>query len=347
MGVVRLLLALSVLIGHSTAIYGYTAISGRAAVQAFYMISGFYMAMVFSKKYQYKSVKFFYLSRYLRLIPLYIVVAFISWLFYIKTNYSYDLKIAELLDSNLNLTFLSSVWIIFSNLTLLGIDSLFFMAIDGSGELYFTSTVRQELLPAYNLSLLPQSWSLGIELLFYLFVPFLFRLNNKWLIYLIAFSLLSRIVLFVSGNYFDPWTYRFFGFEIALFLSGALSYRIYEKIPRFFINKKFQLIAFLVIILFILFFRIVKITEEEGAWILNIFLFICLPAIFFLTKNSRLDSILGHLSYPVYVFHYLFIVVLDYYKIMTGLSVMLATLIASILWYFLCDVKIEKIRANL
>jgi peptidoglycan/LPS O-acetylase OafA/YrhL len=49
-------------------------LSGITAVQAFYVISGFLITMVLNERQQYGNAASFYVSRYLRLWPAYIVV---------------------------------------------------------------------------------------------------------------------------------------------------------------------------------------------------------------------------------------------------------------------------------
>src|SRR5258707_7705774 len=89
MGVIRLLLALSVVEFHSTRAFGNPGIwpvdlpNGIVAVQAFYVISGFYMALVLSTKYAGEPWRF-YRARALRLLPIYWLVliptvAFYGW----------------------------------------------------------------------------------------------------------------------------------------------------------------------------------------------------------------------------------------------------------------------------
>lgn len=51
MGIIRLLLAAAVVLGHSSPIFGQTLGGGVLAVNCFFVISGFYMAMVLQKKY--------------------------------------------------------------------------------------------------------------------------------------------------------------------------------------------------------------------------------------------------------------------------------------------------------
>lgn len=80
MGCLRLLLALSVVIGHTSPIFGIRLVSGAAAVETFFMISGFYMALVINEKYFAEgqalksSYKLFIEARAMRLYPLYALI---------------------------------------------------------------------------------------------------------------------------------------------------------------------------------------------------------------------------------------------------------------------------------
>jgi peptidoglycan/LPS O-acetylase OafA/YrhL len=73
MGSIRFILAVSVLIAHSSPIFSITILPGYLAVQSFYIISGFYMGLVFTEKYQKteRPVWNFYSNRLLRIMPLY------------------------------------------------------------------------------------------------------------------------------------------------------------------------------------------------------------------------------------------------------------------------------------
>lgn len=83
MGIIRILLAISVVIAHSSLFLGYNIANGLVAVQIFYMFSGFYMFMILSE--HYTSVRKFYKSRALRLYPTYFLVAVFAlfvWFFF-------------------------------------------------------------------------------------------------------------------------------------------------------------------------------------------------------------------------------------------------------------------------
>ena len=51
MGLLRIVLALSVLLEHAMAWHGYRMLGGPLAVQCFFIISGFYMGLVLNEKY--------------------------------------------------------------------------------------------------------------------------------------------------------------------------------------------------------------------------------------------------------------------------------------------------------
>ena len=52
MGLLRLLLAVSVVLVHTSGCFGLRPLGAAEAVQTFYIISGFYMAMILTEKYR-------------------------------------------------------------------------------------------------------------------------------------------------------------------------------------------------------------------------------------------------------------------------------------------------------
>ncbi|HEX6001564.1 MAG TPA: acyltransferase family protein, partial [Hyphomicrobiaceae bacterium] len=71
-GIVRLLLAVSVLVGHAGGEEGFLLLPGNLAVELFFIISGFYMSWVLTEKYDTKTwggIGTFYQNRFLRLWP--------------------------------------------------------------------------------------------------------------------------------------------------------------------------------------------------------------------------------------------------------------------------------------
>ena len=104
-----------------------------------------------------------------------------------------------------------------------------FFGIEHS-SLLFTGSFAHSDVPLYQGLLVPQAWTLGVEITFYLVAPFVLR-SPRRLLALLAASLALRAVLIATGiGLSDPWTYRFFPAELALFLAGALSHQI--LLPR-------------------------------------------------------------------------------------------------------------------
>jgi peptidoglycan/LPS O-acetylase OafA/YrhL len=132
-GTVRLYLALSVVAAH---LWGYVPapmVTGYLAVIMFFIISGFYMSMIINERYAKLPLRTFYLSRALRLYPVYAAVLLATvWFGYY---------------AELPTVFMKSP---FANATMIGID-----VIDA------------------NHRAVPQAWTISIELEFYLIAPFL------------------------------------------------------------------------------------------------------------------------------------------------------------------------------
>ena len=92
MGILRFLLALSVIASHASGVgiplpnekqypmWASYLIDGRHSVALFFIISGFYMAMILNTKYQNNTLRF-YGNRFLRLWPTYIIVLILACIF--------------------------------------------------------------------------------------------------------------------------------------------------------------------------------------------------------------------------------------------------------------------------
>lgn len=175
-----------------------------AAVEAFFVISGYYMALTFGKHYIGPGgIPKFYLSRILRLFPLYFALLCVMWTltrlavlyhwrFAAAPSFTYFVTPQDALQS-------FSVW------SLLLQD---FLALD---------PVRALALPVR------QAWSLSAELVFYALTPWLLKLSSHWLaIFAAASFFLKYVLLAVAG----PHTAYFpFPPELGYFVVGILIYR--------------------------------------------------------------------------------------------------------------------------
>src|SRR5690349_3905836 len=81
LGAIRLFLALSVVVWH---LWGHAlpfTANGYDGVLLFFIISGFYMSMVINDKYKNQPVITFYIARFLRIYPLYLLIFVLTVIF--------------------------------------------------------------------------------------------------------------------------------------------------------------------------------------------------------------------------------------------------------------------------
>ena len=353
MGVIRLLLALSVLISHTSTIFGFGLVGGQAAVQAFFIISGFYMAFILNEKYIEKnnSYKPFITNRLLRLYPLYFIVfiftIFASIAAYIFSSGQNLGRIQVYVEHYDSMNFLTLFYLFISNLTLLFQDIVMFLGLNiETGNLYFTSDFTQTKPKLFRFLLVPQAWTVSIEMAFYLIAPLILRKKLRFILILLTMSLFLRIILHQLDLKNDPWTFRFFPTELALFLMGTVGYHAYKKMGNTPISIQKLIFGF------ILFITIgYSFVSFQYQIVLYLFVFaICVPFIFNLSKNWKIDRYLGELSYPIYISHILIIMSVKFLKIPLigglGLIVTIFTIIFSIILNKFISEKIEKKRQN-
>ncbi|HEY3932799.1 MAG TPA: acyltransferase family protein, partial [Verrucomicrobiae bacterium] len=216
---------------HSNSVFPWQMHDGPQAVQIFYIISGFYMAMVLSSRYA--TVRAFYESRFLRIFPPYWIVLIATFVLSVTGGLLFHkwllLKPYAIhpFDHNGATGVLLAA---FSNITLFGQDWVMFLSQHSGHPIRFAGDCLHDASPLWHYLLVPQCWSIGVELTFYAFAPYLNRLRSRWLVLIALGTLAMRLFAYSHiGLAFDPWDYRFFPFEISLFLFGMLGYRLYEK----------------------------------------------------------------------------------------------------------------------
>lgn len=290
-------------------------------MQIFFMISGFYMAMIAGK---YPSKAEFYVSRFLRIFfPYYIVLFFI-----VATSLVAGLLTGKWLALSAYSTWsteqngiVGTCLAVLSNLTIIGSDWTIFVSHEPGASIAFCSNFHElpNPLPRYLIN--PPIWSVGVEVMFYLLVPFFTRFSTRQLLGAWLALLAARIGVYEGQSLnFDPWTYRFFPLELSQFFLGMLSYRIYasDLISKGFMGSdtkrwiEKQHYWTLCVCAVVLFWVLNSSREtlagyidigyarqaECVAWSLTV------PLLFGITKNSHADRWIGELSYPVYLIHY-------------------------------------------
>lgn len=301
MGLLRTIFAISVVFFHSN---GHFLIGGRNAVQLFYMISGFLISFVLIDN-NYKNKIDFYINRILRLYPIYLAVSLLT-LFILIIQYVF-FNTPILFKTWIESPFSAKILLIFSNILIFGQDLVMFSGVQ-NGQLVLTNNFYKSDILLFEGLLVPQAWTLGLELSFYVIAPFI--LFSKRAIYvMLVFSIGLRIILVWDGiGTHDPWTYRFFPLEISLFLLGALAHQIlypnYKKIFGKNINLISKIATWYLVLFSLTFFQIPVPLLYKNI-ILFISFFILMPLTFIFSKNSTWDKKIGDLSYPIYIGHIL------------------------------------------
>lgn len=126
------------------------------------------------------------------------------------------------------------------------------------------------------------------------------------MIALFAGSLVLRALLILYGpGLEDPWTYRFFPTELALFLMGALSHRY--LMPwlrnRNLLTTRNATVVTAVVILFCLSFSELPMQRASRIALIGT-VALALPFLFSFQKSFRWDRRIGELSYPIYIVHW-------------------------------------------
>jgi peptidoglycan/LPS O-acetylase OafA/YrhL len=348
MGMIRMLLALSVVLAHSNETI---MVGGQIAVQLFYIISGFLMSLILNEKNIYNDPVKFYINRALRIYPIYFSVALLSLLAQFVANPSF-FELYEKIPSG------AQLFLIFSNIFIFGQDWIMFSGIENGNLVFLTDFSKSEAL-LYTGLLVPQAWTLGVELCFYLIAPFVLR-SVKTTILLLVLSLLLRIILLNVGlGMRDPWTYRFFPSELALFLAGALAHRL--LLPRW--QNAVKKLAFVNIDVIFTFFLIAFIISYSFLPVVNFykatFLYACflffLPLAFLYQKIRPIDKLFGDLSYPLYIGHLLVIWMVAFFckriDVTNGHTISLINILGAMIFAiginFTISKKIEAVRSSI
>ncbi len=306
MGVLRFLLALSVLALHTSPIFGLTLVGGDVAVQAFYIISGFYMSLVLTDKYEitnWKGYKIFITNRLLKLYPVYwltllaLLIVGISSVWISKSTYIFQYYIN---NKNL-LTPLNIVYFIVSNIFILGQDLLFIIGFHNNNY-FFQTDYSNANISLHRFLFIKQAWTISLEIYFYLLVPFIHKLKTQTIISIAILLFASRFYIYSKGYFEQPWSYQFFPFEVGFFLVGLLAHRWYN-LNISLINKRLSLTSLIVIITSTFMFQYFGSNGLLKKYIYLSLFACCVPFIFEATKNNKIDKVIGETSYPIYIVH--------------------------------------------
>jgi peptidoglycan/LPS O-acetylase OafA/YrhL len=301
MGLVRVTLAMAVLLSHLP-ILDFKIVSGALAVQSFFIVSGFYMAMVLDGKY--KDAGLFYSNRLLRLFPTYFLccalAALTVWVLKASPTASPEIFATIFSDP------LTAAIMVFENIFMVGQELLFWFTInpDGSLALDPIGDMQDETtVLGWQGLLVPQSWSLSMELMFYALAPWLARAGWKWIALIAAISLGLRLSgAFLPIDYL-LWQGRFFPTALFLFLFGMLAYKALPfaaRLPRvagWIVNA--LLLAFL--ITHPMLQDALNVEPVRGRWLVYVVVAAAIPFVFVTFRDFAWDRWIGDLSYPIYL----------------------------------------------
>jgi peptidoglycan/LPS O-acetylase OafA/YrhL len=340
MGILRFLLALSVIASHASGLgipmpeknpfnlWGMYLIDGRQSVALFFIISGFYMAMVLNTKYQNNTLRF-YGNRFLRLWPTYIVVLILACVF--TPVGSTILK----LTADCGLMVKAYVWL--SNIFILGTDSFWLLSLDNCHLHYLPAFINPNSNGSSLLVNQP-AFSISMEMVFYLMAPFILKSIKKVWIYF-GIGVVYFYYIELSNNVNLVTTYHLLPSSFVYFALGALAWH-YSQIKNFELTDKKVLLLFAgclaLTFVYTLFPMIIILTFT-----------IMVPRLFELTKHSKIDRLIGELSYPLYIVHFPVLVYLwgvGLKQQNLGIVCFGITLVISIAIHFIIERPVDKWR---
>lgn len=299
MGLLRVALAMAVVLGHLP-LASFKFIHAGTAVQAFYIISGFYMALVLDGKYARAGL--FYSNRLLRLMPSYFVMMAIAAAALWGLNASATGS-SEIFATAFAHPFTSLV-MAFENIAIVGQELLFWFTIGKDGALSFDPTgalPNETTTLAWQALLVPQAWSLSMELMFYAMAPFLARLSWRALAAIAGASLALRFAGAWLPVDFAIWAGRFFPTALYLFVLGMLAHRALPLVAR--LPAAFGWILNAAVLTMVVLLPLSDVAAPLQKWVVFGGIAFAAPFLFHAFKANALDRWIGDLSYPLYLCH--------------------------------------------
>ena len=332
MGYFRFLLALSVFYTHVDAPFNFLRLTGGAtAVESFFVISGFLMAEIASKS-NYKQ-RDFYISRFLRIYPTYIIAMFLLL--------AHNILIKSFGHSQGFATF--TLKGLAPNIAIVGQDGIFLL----DSGLHIFPGIQDVLV-------LGVAWTLALELYFYAVVPYVSRISTHRLTYICASILLAKFVVFETCGLNSFFAYRFFGFEVGFFIFGFVIHQI--KVRRI-----VGLLASILVFALPFCLPIYRFGNQIGphSWYSMLYPLLCglaLPELITWDKRFRFARSIGKLSFPLYLFHtvvaayvisFVSFIGLKIQPKLTGLVILVFSILCSLLSVRFLEKPIDKFRHNL
>jgi len=268
-GSLRLLLAVCVLLSHAgVSILGWNP--GVVAVISFFILSGYVMTLLIRRHYASPDrIVDFYLDRAARLFPQFLFYCLATAV--LITNAEVDSQFLRGCDA----------YKLALNLAILPLD--FFPGLE-------------------SCMLIPQAWSLGLEMFFYLVVPLVFLLPREVTRLVVGGSIGVFLAAYLGIIDTDLYGYRLLPGVLFMFLVGAAHANgelLGENFPRTI------WVGAVVLFITLLLVRSLFVLPYSKEVLLG--LIIGIPVLGLVTKLrfSSLDEFLGNLSYGIFLNHFL------------------------------------------
>jgi peptidoglycan/LPS O-acetylase OafA/YrhL len=311
--------------------YSSIKLMGKIGVVFFFVLSGFLITYIILNESNSVNINFkrFYLKRFLRIYPLYILIVFLSFFLFSKIQFSIlPIEYKDLMESNFYKKLVLYI-LIFPNF------------VSNYGVMPFSS----------------HTWSIGVELQFYLFWPFFlfyFKRNKlKFILWFIFIFIFFRLLADFYENDFSylkqisshmKYNLRFDSMAVG----GIFAVLYIQK------NKFLSLFQNIWFFYFILFFTLCCIAFGIRFPYINYEFYSFLFAILILNfaLNKKLEyalefstlSFLGKISYGIYMTHPISIVIginiCSYFGILSDTFILIITasitvVLSTISYYFL------------
>lgn len=323
-GLIRFLLSSLVIFYHLSG----SIFIGTMAVYCFFMLSGYWVTYTYEEKYLKSTnpVKVFYLSRILRIFPVYLLVAvlsFITMLLYHPTLWE---SISSLEGGRKVLFYVSNLFIIgYNQLTL------------------------KPIVPA---------WSLDIELQFYIILPVLLLLQKTRTIRIIFLAVAATLTITLSVFYTHSYLTKTVISFLSYFFIGVV---MYEEKVRF--SQKLELIFNLLFILILVFhfslyssaaYISIKASNNYELYFNEILCLFTIPLLFnsVYRKSDNFDRTLGNVSYVLYLLHWVLFMPYNHFiiglskiqRVPVSLLYLFITYLLAYIIFIIFDKPIDKLR---
>ncbi len=306
-------------------------VRGGHAVFAFFIVSGFYIAYIWNEHYRTldQGVRRFYLNRVLRLYPVHLLIIMLYVALYAHSG-SPIVYLGDFSDN-------TPAWLVslITNITIIGIDG--FALLGGSYWNY----------------IIGPTWSLSLELYFYLLAPFFVARGLRFLLLLLGAALLLRFLIIASPLETFPWHYMFFPSIFLFFVMGVMSYHLYRLVRSLSLSLAATMALPALLLAYVTGVQVWQHTgiDSLAAWGFYLLVALSIPFLFALTKDIRADNFIGQLSYPVYLSHLLVTVSAGYITTFgiedVGIRIAVVTLVFSAALHLVIERPIETLRRKI